>query len=75
MSDLLIRDLDPEAHRELKRRAERAGRSLRAYAAGVLTAHAARPAIAEWLAQLDEVEPVRDVSGSVAVAEAREELA
>lgn len=74
MADLLIRDLDPEAHRELKRRAEREGESLQSYAAHVLVAHASAPALRDWLAQLDELEPVNGVSGSWAVAAARDEL-
>lgn len=74
MSDLLIRDLDPEAHRELKRRAARTGRSLQSYVERVLAAHLARPILADWLEQLDTIEPVLDVSGSAAVAEARDEL-
>lgn len=74
MADLLIRDLNPEAHRELKRRADRAGQSLQSYVAQLLQAHVARPALVDWLAQLDELEPVRDVSGAEAVSAARDEL-
>jgi plasmid stability protein len=74
MTDLLIRGLDPAAHRELKRRAERSGQSLQSYVERVLEAHLARPAMADWLAQLDEVEPVLGVAGATVVAAARDEL-
>jgi hypothetical protein len=74
VADLLIRDLDPDAHRELKRRAEREGQSLQSYVAHVLQTHAGRPPLLDWLAQLDEVEPVLDATGADAVAGARDEL-
>lgn len=74
MADLLIRDLDPAAHQELKRRAARAGQSLQAYVAGLLEAHIARPSLADWLAELDEIPPVEGVSGAEAVRSARDEL-
>ena len=74
MADLLIRGLDPEAHRELKRRADRAGQSLQSYVAHVLEAHLAHPALADWLDSLDEVEPVPEASGAEVVAAARDEL-
>ncbi len=74
MPDLLIRDLDPAAHRELKRRAERAGESLQSYVARLLQAHASRPTLLDWLGLLDEFEPVLGVSGADAVAAARDEL-
>ncbi|OLT14090.1 hypothetical protein BJF78_20015 [Pseudonocardia sp. CNS-139] len=74
VADLLIRDLDPEAHRELKRRAEQSGQSLQAYVSAVLSTHLARPALTDWLARLDELDPVPDVDGAEAVAAARAEL-
>jgi plasmid stability protein len=74
MADLLIRNLDPGTHQELKRRAERAGQSLQAYVAGLLQAQTARPAIEDWLAELEEIPPVEGVSGADAVRSAREEL-
>jgi hypothetical protein len=72
--DLLIRDLDPEAHRELKRRAERAGQSLQSYVARLLQSHVSRPTVEDWLERLDDIEPVPGASGSEAVAGARAEL-
>lgn len=74
MADLLIRDLDPDAHRELKRRAERDGQSLQSYVARVLVAHTGHPDLVEWLAELDRLEPVLGTRGSDAVAAARAEL-
>jgi plasmid stability protein len=47
-----IRDLDEPTHRELVRRANAAGMSLRSYVIEVLHRHAALPTLEEWL---DEV--------------------
>jgi hypothetical protein len=74
MADLLIRGLDPDTHRELKRRAARVGQSLQGYVAGLLEAHTARPSLADWLAELNEIAPVVGVSGAEAVRAARDEL-
>jgi plasmid stability protein len=74
MADLLIRDLDPDIHRELKRRAERAGQSLQGYVTGLLEAQTSRPSLEDWLAELDELTPVKGVSGADAVRSARDEL-
>jgi hypothetical protein len=74
VADLLIRNLDPATHRELKRRAERAGQSLQAYVAGLLQTQTARPTLEDWLAELDEIPPVVGVSGAEAVRSARDEL-
>jgi hypothetical protein len=74
VADLLIRDLDPDTHRELKRRAERAGQSLQGYVAALLDAHTNRPSLEDWLAELDELTPVEGVSGADAVWSARAEL-
>lgn len=47
-----IRDLDEPTHRELVRRADAAGMSLRSYVIEVLQRHTALPTLGEWL---DEV--------------------
>ena len=47
-----IRDLDEPTHRELVRRADAAGMSLRSYVIEVLRRHTALPTLEEWL---DEV--------------------
>jgi plasmid stability protein len=44
-----IRDLDEPTHRELVRRADAAGMSLRSYVIEVLRSHAALPTLEEWL--------------------------
>lgn len=74
MADLLIRDLAPATHQELKRRASDAGMSLQAYVSDVLGRHAQLPSLDEWLAQLDELPRHPGVSGSDAVRDARAEL-
>ena len=47
-----IRDLDEPTHRELVRRADAAGMSLRSYVVEVLHRHAALPTLEEWLAEV-----------------------
>jgi len=53
-----IRDVPDRVHRKLVRRAREEGMSLSRYALGVLESHIALPTFDEWLAELDEVEPV-----------------
>lgn len=74
MPDLLIRNLSPKTHGELKRRADLEGLSLQAYVTRLLTASAERPTRGEWLEQLDRLDPISGVSGSEAVEAARDEL-
>lgn len=74
MTDLLIRDMDPATHKELKRRAEQAGMSLQAYVSRVLGHHAARPSLSEWLRHLDELPRHPEISGAETIRAAREEL-
>ena len=74
MADVLIRDVDPAMHAELRRRAETAGVSMQRYITGLLAEHVRRPTLQDWLAQLDGLEPVEDVRGADVVAAAREEL-
>lgn len=71
MADLLIRDLDPAVHQELKRRADQEHLSLQAYVSRVLGQHAGRPTIAQWLHGLDDLPRHPDVSGAEAVRDAR----
>lgn len=47
-----IRDLDEPTHRELVRRADAAGMSLRAYVIEVLQRHAALPTLDDWLEEV-----------------------
>ena len=74
MPDLLIRDLDPDVHREFERRAELAGQSLQAYVADLLESHAGLSSRDEWIRRLRELGPIPGVSGSDAVAAARAEM-
>lgn len=74
MTDLLIRDLDPATHDELKRRAEEMGISVQGYVSRLLEQHAARPSLAEWLRRLDELPRHRELSGAELIRAAREEL-
>ena len=73
MPDVLIRDLDAEVHQALKRRAEQKSLSLQAYITMVLSDHAKRPTVDEWLARLDRLDPVEGPAGADAVAAARSE--
>lgn len=72
--DLLIRDISPETHAELKRRAQDAGVSLQSYVARLLERSTAVPAVTDWLDQLEQLPRHRDLSGAAAVREARDEL-
>ena len=71
MADLLIRDLDPAVHQELKRRADQERMSLQAYVSRVIGQHTDRPTITQWLHGLDDLPRHPDVSGAEAVREAR----
>lgn len=74
MVDLLIRDLDPAVHRELKRRAEEERLSLQAYVSRVLGEHAARQSMSHWLRRLDELPRHPEVVGADVLREARDDL-
>lgn len=74
MADLLIRDLDPSVHQELKRRADEAHLSLQAYVSDVLGQHAGRPTVAEWLHSLEDLPRHPTLSGVDALHDARADL-
>ena len=74
MADLLIRDLDPAVHQELKRRADEAHLSLQAYVSDALGQHAGRPTVAQWLRSLEQLPRHPEVVGADVVREAREDL-
>lgn len=74
MADLLIRDLDPAVHDELKRRAEASSMSVQAYVSRVLAQHAARPSLSEWLRRLDELPRHPEAAGAELIRAARDEL-
>lgn len=74
MGDLLIRDLPPATHAELKRRASQAGMSLQAYVAQVLERSTVIPSLEQWLRRLDELPRHRDISGTDTIRAVRDEL-
>lgn len=74
VTDLLIRDLDPATHDELKRRAEEMGMSVQAYVSRVLDQHTARPSLSQWLRRLNELPRHPEVSGAELIRAAREGL-
>lgn len=74
MADVLIRDLEPAVHQELKRRADEAHVSLQAYVSRVLRHHAGRPTIAQWLDGLDDLPRHRDISGAAVLDAARADM-
>jgi antitoxin FitA len=74
VGDLLIRDLSPETHQELKRRAQQAGMSLQAYVAQILERDTATPTIEEWLRGLEDLRRHPDISGAETIRAARDEL-
>jgi hypothetical protein len=53
MTNVLIRDLTEETHRELLRRAEQRGQSLQQYLAAELTRLAASPTLEDVLRRID----------------------
>lgn len=53
-----IRDLDERTHRELVRRADAAGMSLRAYVIDILHRHTALPTLAGWLDDVRAAPPL-----------------
>lgn len=74
MADLLIRDLDPQVHQELKRRADEERMSLQAYVSQMLGQHASRPSLTQWLRRLEELPRHPDISGADVLRETRDEL-
>ncbi len=73
--DVLIRDLPPQVHAELTRRAAAADKSLRAYLREVLADHVAMPSMQQWLEQVRDLEPIAGnaPSGAALIAAARDE--
>ena len=53
-----IRDLDEATHRELVRRAQATGMSLRAYVIDLLHRHTALPSLDEWLDEIRATPPL-----------------
>jgi antitoxin FitA len=75
MTNVLIRDLPEEVHREFVRRADREGRSLQQYLTALLTREATTPTLDDVLDRVSHLQGGR-ISLAEAVAalhEAREE--
>jgi plasmid stability protein len=72
MPSVLVRDLPDDVHTTLQQRAAASGQSLQQYLVGELTRLAARPTIADILAQIDALENGH-VGFSTAVADLRAE--
>lgn len=74
MGDLLIRDLPPQTHAELKRRAQKSGMSLQAYVAQLLDQHTATPALDDWLRRIEDLPRHPEISGAATIRAARDDL-
>ncbi len=74
VGDLLIRDLSPNTHEELKRRADQAGMSLQGYVAKLLDRSASTPSLGDWLHGLDRLPRHPDVSSAEVMRSVRDEL-
>jgi hypothetical protein len=70
MTNVLIRDLTEETHRELLRRAQERGQSLQQYLAGELTRLAVSPTLEDVLRRVDTRR-----GGRVGLAQAAADLA
>jgi plasmid stability protein len=74
MTDLLIRDVDPDTHKELQRRAARTGVSVQAYVSRLLDEHAAQPSLHDWLARTEDLARHPELSGADLVSAAELQL-
>lgn len=70
MTNVLVRDIPAETHRELVRRADRSGQSLQQYLAGELIRLAAAPTLDDVLGRIETRR-----GGRVGFAQAVEDLA
>lgn len=70
MTDVLVRDLPEDTHRELLRRAEERGQSLQQYLAAELTRLAVSPTLGDVLQRIDTRR-----GGRVGLAQAAADLA
>lgn len=74
MTDLLIRDVKPDTHKELQRRATQAGVSVQAYVSRLLDEHAAQPSLHDWLEHTGDLARHPQLSGADLLSAARDEL-
>ncbi len=63
MSAIQVKNVPPELHERLRRRARREGRSLSDYILSVLGRDLETPTLREWLEGLSEDEPVAGITG------------
>jgi antitoxin FitA len=73
MSIIQVRGVSVRAHKKLKAKAGREGKSLSEYLRTELEQLAEQPTIDEWLERVGSRTPVRGVSGAEAVRAARAE--
>lgn len=74
MTDLLIRDVKADTHKELQRRAAQTGVSVQAYVSNLLDEHAAQPSLHDWLERTKDLARHPELSGAELVSAARDEL-
>lgn len=74
MTDLLIRDVNPDTHKELQRRAAQTGVSVQAYVSNLLDEHAAQPSLHDWLERTADLVRHPGLSGAELLSAARDEL-
>lgn len=74
MTDLLIRNVNPDTHKELQRRATQAGVSVQAYVSRLLDEHTAQPSLHDWLQRTEDLARHPELSGADLLRAARDEL-
>jgi hypothetical protein len=74
MGTIQVKNLPPELHRELLRRADRAGMTIRDYVIALIQRDQRRPTFDEWLEEVASDPPVElDEPAAEAVRAARDE--
>ncbi|MGH9116375.1 MAG: hypothetical protein ACRD0A_00365 [Acidimicrobiales bacterium] len=73
MGNLQIKDLPPDLHAELKKRAAEAGMTQRDFVMDLLRREFSRPSKAEWLRRLRASPPTFGIDGAEAVRASRAE--
>jgi hypothetical protein len=72
MSAIQVKNVSPELHAQLRARARAEGRSLSDYVLDVLRRDLSLPTMREWLGQLEQDEPVTNISSEQIVWTIRE---
>jgi plasmid stability protein len=73
MKHLQIKNIPPDLHEAVRRRAAQEGRTMSEYVIDVLRRDLAHPSQREWLARLSEREPVETGEDSAALVNAARE--